>query len=624
MKGLLSSALVLVAVALAGCTVHQTEAPGFSGPSDLALSMKVTALPDSISQDGGSQSSIQVTAFGPDGKPKSGLSLRMDMMVEGKPQDFGTLSGRTIVTNSSGVASVIYTAPPSPVAGIFGTCQGLAGNCVTIVATPSGTGFETANPQSVTIRLVPIGVIQPSDGPVPSFTFTPTAPAANSPVQFDASASCGGPLVSGACPGTRGIVSYSWNFGDGSTATGRTASHSFASQRSYTVILTITNDLGASVSKSNVVTVGAGSGPTVDFVFSPSAPVVNQSVNFDASQARPGPGHTIASYAWNFGDGSTKTGVTATHDFGTAGAFNVTLTVTDEAGQATTVAKSVPVTVSGGSGGGGGGTAASFVASPTAPVVGQIVFFNASGSTAATGHTLTKYQWDFGDGTTFIGSTSSATHTFTTVGTFSVGLIVTDDTGQIAKFTGTVTVAPAGTVAPSARFTSSPSGPGVNQDVFFNASSSTAAPGHTLTTYAWDFGDGSNGSGVTVTHAYARAGNFTVTLVVTDDVGQIATSSAGVTVVANSSQIVADFNFSPTDPSLKNGTNQVFFDATASSSPSGIVSYVWDFGDGSAPGAGQKPNHTYTLPATYVVRLTVTDGAGRTATTTKTVTVAAP
>src|SRR5262249_52389917 len=157
------------------------EAPGFSGPSDLALSMKLTALPDSISQDGGSQSSIQVTAFGPDGKPKSGLPLRMDMMVEGKPQDFGTLSGRTIVTNSSGVASVIYTAPPSPVAGIFGTCQGLAGNCVTIVATPSGTGFETANPQSVTIRLVPIGVIQPSDGPVPSFTFTPSTPAANSP-----------------------------------------------------------------------------------------------------------------------------------------------------------------------------------------------------------------------------------------------------------------------------------------------------------------------------------------------------------------------------------------------------------------------------------------------------------
>ena len=69
MKGLLSSAILVAAVALAGCTVHQTEAPGLAGPSDLALSIRVTALPDSISQDGGSQSSIQVTAIGPDGKP---------------------------------------------------------------------------------------------------------------------------------------------------------------------------------------------------------------------------------------------------------------------------------------------------------------------------------------------------------------------------------------------------------------------------------------------------------------------------------------------------------------------------------------------------------------------------
>ena len=52
MKGLLTSAFLLAAVALAGCTVHQTEAPGLSGPSGLALSIEVTASPDSISQDG--------------------------------------------------------------------------------------------------------------------------------------------------------------------------------------------------------------------------------------------------------------------------------------------------------------------------------------------------------------------------------------------------------------------------------------------------------------------------------------------------------------------------------------------------------------------------------------------
>jgi len=622
MKGLLSSALVFVAVALAGCTVHQTEAPGFSGPSELALSIKVTALPDSISQDGGSQSSIQVTAFGPDGKPKSGLPLRMDMMVDGKPQDYGTLSGRTIVTNSSGVASVIYTAPPSPVAGIFGTCQGLAGNCVTIVATPSGTGFETATPQSVTIRLVPIGVIQPSDGPVPNFTFTPNTPAANSPVQFDASASCGGPLVSGACPGTRGIVSYSWNFGDGSTATGRTASHSFASQRSYTVILTITNDLGASVSKSNVVTIGAGSGPTVDFVFSPSAPVVNQPVNFDASQARPGAGHTIASYAWNFGDGSSKTGVVTTHDFGAAGTFNVTLTVTDEAGQATTVAKAIPVIVGGGTGG-GGATTASFVASPTAPVVGQVVFFNASGSSAATGHTLTKYAWDFGDGTAFAGSTASATHTFTTVGTFTVGLIVTDDTGQIAKFAGTVTVAAAGANVPSAKFTVSPTAPVVNQQVVFDASTSTAATGLTITDYAWVFGDGTpiiHTTSKTVAHSYAFANTFSISLTVTDNIGGTNAVSLTMPVIVGALPN-ANFTFSPAVGTA--GSNIAFTSTSTVSAPATtIVSYTWNFGDGSPLDntSGASVNHSFAA-GTYSVTLTITDDLGRTGTISKTVVV---
>ena len=63
MKAFLSAALALIAVALAGCTVHQTTVPGLSGPSDLALSIRVTASPDSISQDGGSQSSIAVNAF---------------------------------------------------------------------------------------------------------------------------------------------------------------------------------------------------------------------------------------------------------------------------------------------------------------------------------------------------------------------------------------------------------------------------------------------------------------------------------------------------------------------------------------------------------------------------------
>src|SRR5690349_8633412 len=91
-----AAALVAVA-ATAACTVHSTDVPSLAGPSELALTLKVTATPDSITQDGGSQSSVKVTAIGPDGKPISGLPVRVDMVVGGVPQDFGTLAARTLV-----------------------------------------------------------------------------------------------------------------------------------------------------------------------------------------------------------------------------------------------------------------------------------------------------------------------------------------------------------------------------------------------------------------------------------------------------------------------------------------------------------------------------------------------
>ena len=82
-------ALVVAALAAASaCTVHDTTPPPLSGPSGLALSLNLAALPDTINQDGGSQSSIKVTAVGADGRGVSGLPLRMEMRVNGAAQDF--------------------------------------------------------------------------------------------------------------------------------------------------------------------------------------------------------------------------------------------------------------------------------------------------------------------------------------------------------------------------------------------------------------------------------------------------------------------------------------------------------------------------------------------------------
>src|SRR5258705_10492631 len=72
-----------------------------------------------------------------------------------------------------------------------------------------------------------------------------------------------------------------------------------------------------------------------------------------------------------------------------------------------------------------------------------------------------------------------------------------------------------------ARFTFSPTNPTINQDVSFNGSSSTVTNG----TYAWDFGDGQTGTGVTTTHRYGRAGTFPITVSATTDTRATSTSS---------------------------------------------------------------------------------------------------
>ena len=430
MKGLLSSAILVAAVVLAGCTVHQTEAPALAGPSDLALSIRVTALPDSISQDGGSQSSIQVTAIGPDGRPKSGLPIRLDMFVNGVGQDYGTLSTRTMVTNASGVATVVYTAPPSPVGGLFGSCQGLPGNCVQIVATASGSGFETSSPETVTIRLVPPGVIlPPASTPTALFTFSPPTAAANAPVAFDATSSCAGQAgATGGClPSNNVLTGFSWSFGDGQSGSGATTSHVFTSAGTYNVTLTVTNERGLTASTTRVVTVGAGAAPAAAFVVSPTPVVANVETFFDASASRPAPGHTIVSYSWNWGDGdpiSTRSTPLEAHDFGAAGTYIVVLTVTDEAGQQGTTTQSVSVT--------SGAPTAVFTTLVTNAAT-HTIQADGSGSTASGSATIVTYTFTWGDGTTTTGSNPVQSHTYAATNTYPVRLTVVDSLGRTSS-----------------------------------------------------------------------------------------------------------------------------------------------------------------------------------------------
>lgn len=354
-KRLLSRLSLLAACALAwtGCTVKSQETPELSGPSEFALSFSLSATPDQIAQDGGSTSTVVLKAYGPDGKAATSVPFRLDMLVDGTPVDYGTLSAKSLVTNSNGQATATYTAPPALPAGAnLSTCAAgvfdpsLAGGCLDLVATPIGSNYVGNRSQRVTIRLMPVGVIlPPAMTPTANFTFSPTAPSANVPVQFDASLSCPGPATANGCQANSGsIVAYEWSFSDGGTASGKITSHAFGFGQTFSATLTVTNDRGVKASATKAISVGAGAAPTAAFVWSPTKPVANAPIYFDATASNPGLGHQINGFTWNWGDGTFGSdGPTTSHTYTVAGEYNVTLTVKDETNQTATTTKPVAV-----------------------------------------------------------------------------------------------------------------------------------------------------------------------------------------------------------------------------------------------------------------------------------------
>ncbi len=195
--------------------------------------------------------------------------------------------------------------------------------------------------------------------PTARFSFSPSAPPANSPVQFDGTASCVGPADPNAvtpCGTASGaITAYNWNFGDGTGASGPVASHAYGVAGTYGVTLTVVNSSGrSSPPTSHAVPVAVGLGPTANFTISPTDPEPHYSVVFNGQTSTPGTGHTIRAWNWDFGDvfplppgvpPQATTGLVVTHQFFAPGTttYTIVLTVVDEAGQSSSTTKTLTV-----------------------------------------------------------------------------------------------------------------------------------------------------------------------------------------------------------------------------------------------------------------------------------------
>ena len=330
-----TAALVAWATVFAGCTVKKTEVPALSGPSELGLSLQTRVTPDILEWDGISQSSIEIIARGPDSRPVASVPIRVETHINGQPIDFGRLSTKNVVTGADGAARLAYTAPPKPADPVD------TFTVVTVWLVPIGNDYNGSQGRSVEIRLKPTGVIlPPNNAPVPSFVVTPTPVTTFTPVTLDAS----GTTDEGQPCGNDCL--YSWDFGDGSAATGQVVGHEFRVAGSYTVRLTVTDIRGRSATKADSVVVTQTPRPVAAFTYSPAAPRFGQAVFFNASASQAAPGHRIVAYDWNFGTGREGSGMTIskTYDIdlippgavtGEDITFNVTLIVHDDTFQPT-------------------------------------------------------------------------------------------------------------------------------------------------------------------------------------------------------------------------------------------------------------------------------------------------
>lgn len=224
-----------VLLAASGCGLKDVQIPDYTGPSELALSLKLTASPDILGADGFSTSSVQATLRGPDGQPLAGRDITFVLTDDfGRFADIGRLSADRGTTNGAGIVQVIYTAP-------YRT-DNTANRSILVQARPI---LDDANGQFF-YRNVRIELRSPETRQFPQ------APD-DDPPHCDFLIE---PGIGGVFPGNQilfrstsydadgFIIRYEWDFGDGTKDDKPDVNHAYGFSGQFLVVHVVTDNVG--------------------------------------------------------------------------------------------------------------------------------------------------------------------------------------------------------------------------------------------------------------------------------------------------------------------------------------------------------------------------------------------
>ena len=387
------------------------------------------------------------------------------------------------------------------------------------------------------------------------------------------------------------LVSYQWDFGDGSQGTGKIVQHAYLAPGNYRVKLTVTDNAAVDNSSQSDELVVFINDPPVARAGEDRKGAIEEILAFDGSNSTDKDG-AIVGYRWDFGDGSQKEGKQVSHAYKKSGKYTISLSVQDNSGTDSNLdSDSLQVVIN----------------QPPVADAGQDqlvtaseVAFSAKGSHDSDGE-ISNYEWNFGDGST--GTGLAPVHVYAKPGTYHGQLTVTDNSGtKNSQTSDNITVVvnekPLADAGPDQKGA-------VGQPISFDGSGSRDLDGK-IAEYHWDFSDGQSASGQTVSHPYQRSGRYTARLAVKDNTGQEQAVDFDEAIIAVNSPPMAvagpDRIIEPEAMTLFDASNS--YDADPDS-----LSFQWQFSDGKEQAATAQTRRAFSSPGIYTAILTVNDRA---------------